>query len=348
VAFTLASWFVTLSAPVHAEERARSELVTARHLFAEATAHEGRSEFELAMAKLKSAIAIKETPGLRYHLAHCEEQLGQLVTASGDYERAAELVRDGFRAPDVELLLPSAVHRVSSRMARLDFAVPLGVTAVVEVDDRRLSVPAADASVRLDPGAHRVVVRAPGHPEFHAELTFVDGQRRTLKVLFAERAHANPDTPAAASPGARPSGATSLPTAGKPSSVPLRRAVLIGEAALAVVGLGVGIGSAIVRHRSGEDARTYQTWEEHDASDPKHPCANQDNPTLKEDCTGFEEATQRVNTAVTLEKVGFITAGAATGLFLATWLLWPSSPGKASVAVDLRPDRGVVFATGSF
>src|SRR3954470_2756065 len=111
---------VAWSSPLAAKEVSSAELATARRLFAEATALEASSDWNAAVGKLKSAVAIKETPGLRYHLAHCEEQLGALVAASFDYERAAELIRDGAPAPDVEPLLPLAQRRLDSRVAKLD------------------------------------------------------------------------------------------------------------------------------------------------------------------------------------------------------------------------------------
>ncbi len=354
MAFALASLLATLSVRVRAKEP-ESELATARHLFAEATVLESHSDFELAAAKLKSAIAIKETPGLRYHLAHCEERLGQLIAASEDYARAAELVRDGFRAPDVELLLPTAEQRVNSRIARLDFVLPAGTRAAAELDGRAL--PGLE-SLRLDPGVHRVVVRAPGHSAYQTELLFADGQRRTLKILFDEPEEASPAS-VAASRGARSAGVTP-PATRKPASVRLRRALLIGEAAVAVAGLGVGIGAAVVRHRSEQeieayhaDIRDYQEEPAQHSTPPDQDSASSTglcpgDPYIQEDCSGLEAATHRVNTAVRLEKAGFITAGAAAGLFLVTWLLWPSSPETASVAVAPRPDGIVVFAAGSF
>ena len=64
-----------LASPVRAEPRAQ-ELEYARRLFDEATALERQSAWREASEKLDAALAIKETPGLHFHRAHCAEQLG--------------------------------------------------------------------------------------------------------------------------------------------------------------------------------------------------------------------------------------------------------------------------------
>jgi hypothetical protein len=94
-----------------------TELAVARQLFDEAVELEAASDWKEARGKLAEAAAIKETPGLHFHLGHCAEQLGDDENALKAYDRALELVRDGMHTPDVERLLPSARARVLERLA---------------------------------------------------------------------------------------------------------------------------------------------------------------------------------------------------------------------------------------
>src|SRR5216684_3888054 len=71
-----------------------AEIALARRLFAEARAAEAEKDWSTAGSKLRDAISIKETAGLRFHLAYCEEQQGMLVEALNDYERADDLSVD--------------------------------------------------------------------------------------------------------------------------------------------------------------------------------------------------------------------------------------------------------------
>src|SRR5262245_45898151 len=87
---------LTVLCPVTAlAEPTATELAVARRLFAEAVDLEHDERWELAASKLRDALAIKDTPGLRFHLAHCEEKRGHLVEAMLNYDRASELIAAG-------------------------------------------------------------------------------------------------------------------------------------------------------------------------------------------------------------------------------------------------------------
>lgn len=323
--------------PLSAKEPSAAELATARRLFTEATALEASSDWKSAAGKLENALAIKETPGLRYHLAHCEEQLGALVAASSDYERAAELIRSGAPAPDVEPLLRLAQRRIDSRVAKLDIVVPPGKSALAEVDGRLLPATTLGTSLRLDPGPHRVLVRAKDEADYRAELTLGTGEHRTLKVFFREGAETRPaqaEGPALAT--ARPSepggSAPPAPAANdNGSGSAARTGVLIGEAALTLAGLGVGVGYALAR----DDAS---------AAVAQANAAMPSEDTRKNVATANEHLDQ----VVRRERIGFITAGASAGLMFATWMFWPASPERPAVAVRPSPGGALLFAKGAF
>ena len=335
--FLLVGW----AAPVQAKEATSAELTTARRLFAEATALEASSDWNGAASKLKSALAIKETPGLRYHLAHCEEQLGALVAAALDYERSAELIRNGAPAPDVEPLLPLAQRRLDSRIARLDIVVPQGAAALAEVDGRALPATALGTSLRLDPGTHRVVVRAQGKPDFDGELTLATGEHRTLKVFFDRAGESTPAVAAAATasqplepaPRDRGSGST------------LRTGVLIGEAALTLAGLGVGIGYALTRDNASRAVLSANAGVDAVAPDDNTYCKQNSGDAA---CIHAQQAVNHYDQVVRLERIGFITAGTAAGLLIATWAFWPASPRQPTVALSPSPGGALLFASGSF
>src|SRR4029079_11912267 len=82
---------------IAAAEPAPSDIAEARRLFSEASDLRTEGKWDLAAKKLEAAIAIKETAGLRFHLAYCEEKMGHLLAATRDYDRADELIRDGAK-----------------------------------------------------------------------------------------------------------------------------------------------------------------------------------------------------------------------------------------------------------
>jgi hypothetical protein len=312
-----------------------AELSEARALFADATALEATGDYAGAEAKLVAALAIKETPGLRYHLAHCEEQRGAFVAASTNYDRASELIQAGMPAPDVEPLLPLAARRLDSRVARLEIVVPAEARASAELDGVELPPSSIGAAVKIDPGPHRLRVRSPGQADFNADLTFLSGERRTIKVFFAASAQAAPAAPVATAAGPRPS---------EHGGLGGRGVVLLGEAALTLTGLGLGIGFMVARTNAAERVEHAQS-----AVDQQAPgtsgCGAVPAPPA---CADLEQALDDHAHASTLATASFVGAGVAASALVLTWALWPSSPRAVSLAV-LPSTAGVeLAATGAF
>ncbi len=318
------------------------ELSHARQLFAEATALEAKGEYAPAVPKLEAALLVKETPGLRYHLAYCQEQLGALVAALGNYERAAELIRNGAPAADVEKLLPAATRRLDSRLARLELSIPAGVQAGAELDGEELPLSAAVTTVKLAPGPHRLRVRSPGHADFNADLTFSSGEHRLVKVFFdspAESAAVLAAVPAAESE------TTPTPVANERGGNGGRTVVLLGEAALALTGLGVGIGFSIARGNASDRIEQAQSAVDQASSAGTSSCGTSPTPAA---CADLDQALDDHARASTMASVGFIGAGVAAGALALTWALWPSSP--KAVSLTLHPQAAGVglLAGGAF
>ncbi|HEX5101896.1 MAG TPA: hypothetical protein VFV94_20445 [Polyangiaceae bacterium] len=311
----------TLALPLRAQP-GPAALEEARSLFADATALEAQGDYRAAAKKLERALAIKETPGLRYHLAHCEEQLGALVAAGNDYDRAAELIRAGASAPDVEPLLPLAADRLASRVARLEIVVPAGARASAELDGVALPDSAFGAPVKVDPGAHRLLVRSPGQPDFSADLSFASGERRTIKVFVEATPPPRDSSPVAPPPSHR----------SEQSGLGGRGVVLLSEAALTLTGLGLGVGFLVARGNAAE--RVGHAQSAVDAASPgTNGCGGQ--PALAA-CTDLEQALDEHSRASTLATVSFVGAGVAASALVMTWALWPSSSRATSLALHPR------------
>jgi tetratricopeptide (TPR) repeat protein len=131
-----------------AADSAPNAVEHARRLFTEARDLEQSSRWLQAAAKLDQALGIKETPGLRFHLAYCQEQSGQLVEAFANYQRAAALLADGREAPDVARLLEPAQRSVDQRLPRVTLAANRGVAGTTLNVARLPDVPARDRAHR--------------------------------------------------------------------------------------------------------------------------------------------------------------------------------------------------------
>jgi tetratricopeptide (TPR) repeat protein len=79
------------STTAHAQAAAADAdaLKRAREQFGQALALQTGGDWAGALALLKEVAAVKPTPQVRFNIALCEERLGRLVAALGDYELAA-------------------------------------------------------------------------------------------------------------------------------------------------------------------------------------------------------------------------------------------------------------------
>ncbi|HYQ18653.1 MAG TPA: hypothetical protein VEQ58_22920, partial [Polyangiaceae bacterium] len=175
----------TLSTPPvrAASEPTPSEIGVARRLFDEGKAAEDSGQFRVAADKFRRAASIKDTPGIRFHLARCEEEQGAFVEALLEYDRARELLDGGIKAADVEKLLPAARERVRAKVAMLTVKLPEGVKNVsVELDGKMLSGSVVGVPMPINPGRHRLTAASVGRASFAADLELGNGDVRQLAV----------------------------------------------------------------------------------------------------------------------------------------------------------------------
>lgn len=171
-------------------EPSKTDIAAAKKLFSEAEADEADERWGAAVEKLRRVLLIKDASGVRFHLAHCEERLGQLVAALGDYRRAAELA-EMMPPGEREALRERAVARV----AELEQRVP-SVTIVlpgeprevrVTLDERLLSAADLAKPLRLDPGEYVVKATAAGRKPFREKLILIErGTARVQVVLESD------------------------------------------------------------------------------------------------------------------------------------------------------------------
>jgi len=325
-------------APAIRAQPSAGELATARQLFQEATALERRSAWREASAKLDAALAIKETPGLHFHRAHCAEQLGELVLAARHYARSDELIVAGQAAPDVAELLVPARARVLARVARLTLEFPHDVTGESVEIDGALVREAPGTAVLLDPGRHRVVARAPGRRDFEMEITLIEGQTQTLEVAFAP-------PPSADSPPPRTSALESQATSDTSSGFGTREIVLIGEATVVVAGLGAGIGFSIARASAQDRVDAANSTLDAGGGDGSTECSDPNPPSA---CAELDAAIDDRERAARFATIGFVTAGVGAITTILTWAVWPTD--RPATALRVAPTVGgaTLFVNGAF
>jgi hypothetical protein len=198
---------ILLSAPTPAlagdstPEVSADSLKRAREQFSQALALQTAGDWAGALALLKDVAAVKSTPQVRFNIALCEEKLGRLVAALGDYELAAADAR-AERAEQVAEEVEARLENLRQRIPKLILRRGAGAdAAIVAVDGVSVGDQVIGAPMPTDPGPHTVEARAPGYKPFRTAVRLAEQQTETVEItLEAEPPPPPPVAPAGAPP----------------------------------------------------------------------------------------------------------------------------------------------------
>lgn len=309
-----------VSIPAWAKPSAE-ELAVARQQFDKAVAAEAKNDWAECEAALGEAIGIVETPGLRFHQAHCKEQQNKWVEALVDYKRAEELIAGGVKASDVEPLLEPAITRLEGKVPSLTVTVrnaPEQVTFYLDGKER--SPRLLGKVVQLNPGSHTIEVAAHGYSTLTKTISLKESERAEMHL----RLEASPEIVTSAPK----SDSTYLPkdTPRERGSKPLsaKPFVLVGEGAVAAVALGFSLKFYSDKLSFGE-AKDRKLGELGTKS-----CANKG---ADEDCTDLRNVTDNERKYGEYALYCAIGGAAAVAILATTWLVWDDSP-RVVVAYD--------------
>lgn len=161
-----------------------SELQAARELFAKAQKDEEANEWSSALEKLRRVASVKMTPGVRLHIAVCEEKLGQLVAAFADYSAAESLAKSQSNGEVLQAVAEPLV-RMKARVPMLTISVPSDASNLeVSLDGKKLAPGVLGVAMPVDPGAHKIEAKASGKKPFTALTTAREHDSVTIDVRF--------------------------------------------------------------------------------------------------------------------------------------------------------------------
>lgn len=301
-------------------------LSEARAAFAEGRAQMAEGRYREAITKFRQAAQVKETPGLRYYIAYCLEQLDELIEAKAEYERAAELLKD-FEAGDVRELLPEARARVDRSLASLQIdGLSSGDQAFIDGNAVRQGVP-----IFLNPGSHEVVVRASGGQSSIASIQL--GRGETRKFI--------PEAPPRV-PSAVPAREMETPQAVEADSSPK---VILFWTSLGVAALGAGTLATglILREDYAIQANQIRT-ELIESEGTSSPCSS--NASRPPQCADLASAVNSTQTFETVAIAGGVGLGVGVTSALLIHFLWPNAAQK--VEVNLSPQSFALTLRTSF
>ncbi len=190
-----------------AADSSAEALKRAREQFGQALALQTAGDWAGALALLKDVTAVKSTPQVRFNMALCEEKLGKLVAALGDYELAAADAR-AENADQVAEEVEGRLESLRKRIPKITVKRGAGAEATsVMVDSVSLGDQVMGIPMPIDPGPHTVEASAPGFKTFRKSVRLAEQQNETVEIVL--EAEPAPQVSSAGTGGVRTDGGRS-------------------------------------------------------------------------------------------------------------------------------------------
>ncbi len=191
----LASLCLSLLAATAFAGPSRKELSQARAKFQQGTELEQAGDWSTALTRFREVGQVRMTAQVRYHIALCEEHLGQLVVALGGYKLALQSA-DEVRAKSFKTTVTKHISDLEARIPKVTIKRGKGAEAAsIELDGVRLGVSSIGVPVPIDPGPHTVSAKAPGHEPFSQTVSVAEKDKKTLEVTLKPTPTAATGTP---------------------------------------------------------------------------------------------------------------------------------------------------------
>jgi hypothetical protein len=159
-------------------------------------------DWQKACQRFEESNRLDPAVGTVFNLGYCREQLGQLASA---WQRYLEVIERLPASDERAGLAQERARALEKRVPRLVLELtgaPEGT--VVLRDGVELTSASFDVALPVDPGAHVVEVRAPGHEPRRFEVSVVEGESKNLALAPGEVSPAKPTDATAAATQAPP------------------------------------------------------------------------------------------------------------------------------------------------
>jgi hypothetical protein len=167
-----------------APEISADALKRAREQFGQALALQTAGDWAGALTLLKEVAAVKGTPQVRFNIALCEEKLGRLVAALGDYELAAADAR-AEHAEQVAEEVEGRLEALRQRIPKLTLKRGAGAdAAIIAVDGVSIGDQVIGTPMPTDPGPHTVEAKAPGFKPFRSSIRVAEQQSEVVEIVL--------------------------------------------------------------------------------------------------------------------------------------------------------------------
>ena len=209
------------------------ELNKARTMFREGVALSAANNWAGALAKFKQVAQVKMNAQVAFNIAECEEHLGKLTSALGNY-RLAQSEAASSNAKDVAAQVDGRISALEERIPKLTIKRGEGAeTATIELDGVELGSTQIGTAIQVDPGPHVVVAKVDGKEKARETANVPEKETKAVTIVIDADMEKPSDATPKPSDDGKPADTTPAPDQG---------GSIVPGAAIA----GVGVASAAV------------------------------------------------------------------------------------------------------
>lgn len=230
-----------------ASAQSKQELDKARTLFREGVALSAANDWSGALAKFKEVAQVRMTAQVAFNIAECEEHLGKLLAALGNYRLAAsEAAAPNANAPEVAKQVDARISALEARIPKVTITRGEGAeTASIELDGVELGAAQIGSPIPVDPGPHTVVAKVNGREGARETVTLAESETKDVPLTIAVVAPPKEEPPPVTQPDVLP-----------PPEVPGSKLPGIIVTGLGVASLGAGVVFLVLRQGTIDDLDT--------------------------------------------------------------------------------------------
>lgn len=173
-----------------------------------------KQDFATALDRFKRAESLYKVPSISVMVARCYASLGRVVEAVDKYEETLRAPLDAAAPEAFQRAVAEATAEVEvarARVARIEIHLPEGAPAdaVVLLDGKQVPSALLGVPTPVNPGAHRLSVKATGRAPFGSDFTLAEGARRMFAVTL-DAPVAAPERDASPEPASKKRGVSPL------------------------------------------------------------------------------------------------------------------------------------------
>lgn len=302
LALAVSLTFPVLAVPPDVQQRADE-------MFQQARGAMDQGDFRKALDILRASHQLDPTRGKLVNIAVCEERLGMVASALAHIREVdPQIPKNDLRRPIVDDYLVKLPPRVPTLRVTLAAGAPPDTRLTLDgepFDHVKLST-----DLPVNPGAHRLVVTAPGRQDQRFDVTLEEGKKSTLEVRAgAESTSIDSNTGAGAS----------------------SRSIAPGIILAGVGALGIGTGIGLVVARQGKISEALDRRKEIDVDkNGGGDCVPGAANYVAERCAQLAGLTSAGDLFGSASIVSFVIGGLAI-VGTVVYFVWPSqSPTKTS------------------